>query len=157
MAIEKIQDNAGVIAFPPLMFASTLALGLLVRYFLPTPFFPREIVLPTGAILLIIGVLTLRRAMGTMRQNNTTINPSGTTTTIVTAGIYQYTRNPMYLSLTLIYLGISIMFNAWWGLLLLISLLIVVQKGVIEREEKYLTGKFGEEYLSYKTKVRRWV
>ncbi|SOD97734.1 hypothetical protein [Spirosoma fluviale] len=53
--------------------------------------------------------------------------------------------------------GVSVAMNAWWGLLLLIPLLVVVQKGIVEREEQYLIRKFGQDYLSYKAQVRRWL
>lgn len=91
-----------------------------------------------------------------MIRNKTTIHPAGTTTTIVRNGLYAYTRNPMYIALSLLYIGVCVMTNAYWGLLLLGPLLIAVQKGIIEREEHYLTQKFGDEYLRYKGQVRRW-
>ncbi|GAB3907110.1 hypothetical protein GCM10028803_40600 [Larkinella knui] len=157
MTTEKNADRAGVIAFPPLLFGSTLLLGLGLRYVFPTPFLALLPALSIGAVLLIIGVVSLLLAFRGMIQHKTTIHPSGTTTAIVRNGLYRYTRNPMYLSLTLIYMAVSVATNAWWGLLLLIPLLGVVQKGIIEREEQYLTRKFGDEYLSYKAQVRRWL
>jgi len=156
MTIQKNTDQAGVIAFPPLLFGITLLIGLLIGYGFPTPLLPRITALSTGGGLLLVGVSTLLLSFRAMIKHKTTINPNGVTTTIVKSGIYRYTRNPMYLSLTLIYFGVSVAANAWWGLLLLIPLLIVVQKGIIEREEAYLTGKFGNDYLSYKAQVRRW-
>jgi protein-S-isoprenylcysteine O-methyltransferase Ste14 len=66
-------------------------------------------------------------------------------------------RNPAYLAMTLIYAGIASLANALWATLLLPVALLVIQRGVIEREERYLEGKFGEEYLSYKERVRRWI
>jgi len=70
-----------------------------------------------------------------------------------------FTNTPeiRYLSLTLIFTGISIITNAWFSFVLLFPLLLICQKGIIEREEKYLTRKFGNEYLNYKEKVRRWI
>jgi protein-S-isoprenylcysteine O-methyltransferase Ste14 len=56
-----------------------------------------------------------------------------------------------------IYAGISSLANALWAILLLPAALVVVQRGVIEREERYLERKFGEEYLRYKERVRRWI
>ena len=66
-------------------------------------------------------------------------------------------RNPAYLAMTLIYAGIASLANALWATLLLPVALLVIQRGVIEREERYLEGKFGEEYLSSKERVRRWI
>lgn len=157
MSTPQPPDRAGVIAFPPLLFGSTLLLALLLRFLFPTPLLAYPVNLIIGVPLIVVGMLTLRQCFGYMRRARTTIHPAGSTTAIVSTGLYRYTRNPMYLSLTLIYLGVCVAANAYWGLLLLIPLLVVVQKGIIEREERYLERKFGEEYLRYKQQVRRWL
>jgi protein-S-isoprenylcysteine O-methyltransferase Ste14 len=59
--------------------------------------------------------------------------------------------------MTMIYTGIASLANALWAILLLPMALLVIQRGVIEREERYLERKFGDEYLSYKAHVRRWI
>jgi len=92
-----------------------------------------------------------------MKQANTAINPAQPTTAIVSDGVFGLSRNPLYLSLTLLYIAISLLLGAFWALLLLLPLLVIVQIGVIEREEKYLERKFGDEYLLYKAQVRRWI
>ena len=76
---------------------------------------------------------------------------------LVTEGPFHYTRNPAYLSLTMIYTAIATLANALWAIVLLPIALLVTQRGVIEREERYLERKFGEEYLNYKARVRRWI
>src|ERR687893_292903 len=70
---------------------------------------------------------------------------------------YRYSRNPGYLSLTMLYVGIAILRNALWAIPLLLLVVYVIQREVIEREERYLERTFGEEYLAYKRRVRRWV
>jgi protein-S-isoprenylcysteine O-methyltransferase Ste14 len=75
----------------------------------------------------------------------------------VTDGPFRYTRNPIYVALTLFYLGIGVVLNALWVLLLIVPLIVVMQLGVITREERYLERKFGDEYLRYKARVRRWL
>lgn len=157
MTAQKNSDQANVVAFPPMLFGTTLLIGVLLSYIFPTPLLSPMTALAIGLVLFGIGVITLLLAFQGMIQHKTTIHPKGATTAIVSNGLYRYTRNPMYLSLTLIYIGVSVATNAWWGLLLLIPLLVVVQKGIVEREEHYLTQKFGEEYLSYKAQVRRWL
>jgi protein-S-isoprenylcysteine O-methyltransferase Ste14 len=72
-------------------------------------------------------------------------------------GPFRYTRNPAYLSMTMMYAGIAALRNALWAIVVLPVALLVIERGVIEREERYLEGKFGEEYLSYKARVRRWI
>lgn len=157
MATGQVPDRANVVAFPPLLFVSTFAVGLLLRYLLPTPLLPRQTSLLIGMVPLLLGLPILLLAFRQMIRNKTTINPGGTTTTIVSNGLYAHTRNPMYIALSLIYMGGCVMTSAYWGLLLLVPLLIVVQKGIIEREEQYLTHKFGDEYRRYKEQVRRWL
>jgi protein-S-isoprenylcysteine O-methyltransferase Ste14 len=92
-----------------------------------------------------------------MRRAGTNIKPSQPTTAIVQTGPFRFSRNPLYISLTLFYLGVCLMFNALWPLLLLPPLLVVVQRGIIYREERYLEAKFGEEYRDYRRRVRRWL
>ena len=157
MATENQPDRAGVIMFPPLLFGGMLAVGLLLRFLFPTPVLDRLPALLIGGAFVLVGLPMLLMAFRMMIRNRTTIHPAGATTTIVSDGIYAYTRNPMYLALTLMYVGVCVMANAYWGLLLLIPLLMVVQKGIIEREERYLTRKFGDQYLRYKARIRRWI
>jgi protein-S-isoprenylcysteine O-methyltransferase Ste14 len=69
----------------------------------------------------------------------------------------RYTRNPSYLGMAMIYTGIASLANALWAVVFLPVALIVVQRGVIEREKRYLECKFGGEYLHYKARVMRWI
>lgn len=116
MTNEQTPDRAGVIAFPPLLFGSTLAVGLLLSFVFPTPWLRGSVALITGAVLVILAVTTLLLAFRGLIDHKTTIHPGGSTTAIVSTGVYQYSRNPMYLSLTLIYGGVSLMASAFWGL-----------------------------------------
>jgi len=93
----------------------------------------------------------------TFRRHGTVVKPTGDTTQVVTSGPYQYTRNPMYLSLTLIYLGGMLLFRLPWALVLLVPLILALHFGIILPEEKYLESKFGENYVAYRRQVRRWI
>ena len=92
-----------------------------------------------------------------MTQAETNINPMQPATAIVNSGPFRFTRNPLYLSLTIIYCGIALIIGSMWAFPILVVVLAVMQKGVIEREEVYLETKFGPEYLTYKRQVRRWI
>jgi protein-S-isoprenylcysteine O-methyltransferase Ste14 len=92
-----------------------------------------------------------------MRRADTPIDPREPVANLATDGPFRYTRNPAYVSMAMIYAGISCLANALSSMLLLPAVLLVIQRGVIEREERYLERRFGEEYLRYKTQVRRWV
>ena len=76
---------------------------------------------------------------------------------VVQEGVFRFSRNPIYLAFTLIYLGFAFAFNSSWALVFLVPVLVVIDRGQIPREEKYLARKFGEEYFRYKVKVRRWI
>jgi protein-S-isoprenylcysteine O-methyltransferase Ste14 len=92
-----------------------------------------------------------------MRRAGTNVNPTEPTTILVVEGPFKFTRNPLYLSLTLFYAGVAILMNALWAMLMLPAVLFLVNRGVIEREERYLERKFGEQYTQYKERVRRWI
>jgi protein-S-isoprenylcysteine O-methyltransferase Ste14 len=79
------------------------------------------------------------------------------TTAIVFTGPYRFTRNPMYLGLALLQAGLAMVTNSLWPLLTLAPVIVAVRRLVIDREERYLEAKFGEEYRAYKARVRRWV
>jgi protein-S-isoprenylcysteine O-methyltransferase Ste14 len=92
-----------------------------------------------------------------MRRAGTNVDPRAPALLIVTHGPFRFTRNPLYLSLTLLTIGLALCFNIIWALVTLVPTLIIMRQGVILREERYLEGKFGQPYLDYKRTVRRWI
>ncbi len=154
---RKARDNPGVVAPPPLIYAGALAAGLLVNRRYGIRFLPRALARTLGLALvacgLAVGVLGFRE----MRRAETTPDPYKPTTAIVSEGPFRFTRNPLYLSMTLIYCGFSVLANALPAALLLPLAQAVMRRGVIEREERYLEHKFGDEYLRYKARVPRWI
>src|ERR671916_2610768 len=151
------QDKAGVVAPPPLIYLAALVFGLLLNRRSPTTFLPRTIARLLGWPLLGGGVLLAGWFEWAMRRADTPANPYKPVSRIVTEGPFRYTRNPAYLSMTMIYAGVAALANALWPFLLLPVALLVMRRGVIEREERYLERTFGEEYRVYKARVRRWV
>ncbi len=154
---DEDRDNAGVVAPPPLIYLFPLLLGLLLNRKLPVPFLPRTAARALGWSLLAGGISLMGWFEWAMRYAGTPANPYKPVANLATDGPFRYTRNPAYLSMAMIYAGISSLANALSSILLLPAALLVIQRGVIEREERYLEGKFGEEYLRYKEQVRRWV
>ena len=151
------QDKAGVVAPPPLIYLGALVFGLLLNRWFPISFLPRRIARSLGWSLISGGVVLGGWFELAMRQADTPASPYKPVSNIVTEGPFRYTRNPGYLSMAMIYTGIASLVNALWAILLLPGALLVIQRGVIEREERYLEHKFGEEYLNYKARVRRWI
>lgn len=150
-------DTPDVIAPPPVIYAGALAAGLLANLIYPIPFLPRLPRKAAGLSLIFgglsIGLLGFRE----MRRAGTSPDPSRPTTAFVSGGPYRFTRNPLYLGMTFIYSGITALANALPAALLLPGVLYFMRRGVIEREERYLERKFGEEYIEYKERVRRWI
>src|SRR5215831_2791638 len=157
LSMNERPDNPSVIVFPPLPFAGTLIVGLLLHRLMPHPILPRSLAWSLGILLIIASALIARSAQAAMRKAGTNVNPYKPSVAIVTEGPFRFSRNPLYLSLLEMYLGITFLFNALWPLLLVVPLLIVTHYGIIRREERYLEAKFGEPYRIYKARVRRWI
>ena len=155
--MSEKNDNPGVIAPPPLIFLSGLILGGIVSWFSPIQMLPGGLAVIFGNLLFLIGVAVIAIVFMQMRRAKTNIEPWKPTTKILDTGFYGYSRNPIYLGMILIYLGISCFFNFVWFLPFLPICLLMIHFGVILREEKYLESKFGEDYLDYKKRVRRWI
>ncbi len=150
-------DKADVFAVPPLIYGTALGLGLFMHFVFPVQFLPQQGRFWFGALLPLLAVPIVVSAVRALARAKTPVDVHKPTAAIVTDGAFRYSRNPMYVSLTLLYLGIALLINSLWVLLLVVPLLVVVQRGVVEREERYLERKFGEEYRHYKTRVRRWI
>jgi protein-S-isoprenylcysteine O-methyltransferase Ste14 len=154
---RESRDIPGVIAPPPLIYAGALATGLLANGRYPISFLPSKLARALGLSLVVVGCLLGLWGDRALRGAGTSVDPREPVTALVVGGPYRFTRNPLYLSITLVYAGISAFANALWALLLLPLVLSVMRRGVIEREERYLERKFGGEYLNYKERVRRWI
>ena len=150
-------DNANVVAFPPLIVGGFLVLGLVIHFVYPVSVIPRSLGPWLGTPLILLSGLIVVSAFRALRRGETTFDVRKSTTHIVSDGVFQYSRNPMYLSLLLLYGGLAFLINSVWLLVATIPLAVVIQKGVIEREEQYLRRKFGEEYVCYVKRVRRWI
>jgi protein-S-isoprenylcysteine O-methyltransferase Ste14 len=149
------QDNPDIKVPPPLIYLLPLVLGLLFDRRAHVPF------LPSG-VGRIVGCSSEAGCCSgwfrkTMHDADAPVRTDRPVPRLTTDSPFRYTRNPAYLGLAMIYAGIAVLRNALWAVLLLPLVLWVIQREVIGREERYLERTFGEEYLDYKTKVRRWV
>ncbi len=154
---EDNHDTVRLLAPPPLIYVVFLFAGLVVNVFYPLALMPSSIAFPAGVIVVLFAVIIGASALQAMRRAGTSPLPSSPSKKLVVNGAFRFSRNPIYVSLTLMYVGITVALNASWPLPFLVAALIMVDRGVISREEKYLVKRFGEEYLGYKSRVRRWV
>jgi len=155
--IGAVKDNPGVIAPPPLIYIGALALGLALHAPFRIPVLPVTVARILGVLLIACAAAIFISALRAMARAGTSFRTERPTTAIVTDGPFGYTRNPIYVALTLRYVGIALTINALWVLLLIVPVIVVMQLGVVAREERYLERKFGDEYVRYKARVHRWV
>jgi protein-S-isoprenylcysteine O-methyltransferase Ste14 len=151
------QDTAGVVAPPPLIYLGGLAVGFGLEALLPGGTLPGAVRWVLGGALLLGGAALLSSFNAAFHRTGTAVEPWKPTTAIVTTGPYRLTRNPAYLGMALVYIGIALLAHAPWALVPLPFVVLVMDRAVIAREERYLERKFGGEYLGYKTRVRRWI
>jgi protein-S-isoprenylcysteine O-methyltransferase Ste14 len=151
-------DHAGVFIPPPLLYVVPLGIGALLQRLVPIAILPQSVGTITGGWLLFaLGIALFAAALLNFHRARTSLIPVKPTTAIVESGPYRFTRNPMYVSMTLIYLGVTLWIDSIWPLVFLPIILFTVQRAVIAREERYLEAKFGEAYRGYKARVRRWI
>jgi len=154
-------DTAGVVARPPLIYLGYLAAGFVLNYFWPWKFVGDALAadarLAAGAAMAAAGIVIGGFAFVQFRRAGTAVPGWQPTTALVTRGLYRYSRNPIYVAQTLVYLGITMIGDNLWALLLVMPTLMMIRYGVIAREEIYLGRKFGAAYGDYSSAVRRWL
>lgn len=117
----------------------------------------RTTLLIAGWVLIVVGMLVLLWALLTFARARTAILPSRPARTIVATGPFRYSRNPMYVAFSAVYIGLALLMSMAWPLLLLPLVLLGLYALVIRREERYLGHAFGDEYAAYRSRVRRWL
>jgi protein-S-isoprenylcysteine O-methyltransferase Ste14 len=155
--MTEAKDPAGIQIPAPIltMIHVTMAilLGWLAPLPIPAPAFVKWLGLGLAALGFILGVLALIE----FRRTRTTSDPKKPAQQIVTAGVYRYTRNPIYLGFVLILIGLPLNMGIYWGFILVWPLVIFTNNMVIKHEEAQLEKKFKEQFISYKSRVRRWL
>ena len=153
------KDRAAVKIPPPLIFFGCLGAGVFLDYL-----FPFHVVgcawtfrIFLGCCLIVISGLIAISAFKALIDNKTPFNPAKPTVRIVREGSFRFSRNPLYLALLLLLSGIAVLRCSIWLVFTLIILFILLERFAVRPEEKYLTDKFGDDYLDYKASVRRWI
>ena len=151
------RDNPGVIARPPLIALSFLLAGLALDWLRPAPFLPAAVQYAVGAAVIVVSFAFALPALLSFRRAGTNVPTTRPTTALVTTGPYRFSRNPIYVGMILLLLGIGITIDSPWLIGAIVPFALVLRYGVIAREERYLEAKFGQAYREFRARVRRWI
>ena len=157
--METKKDSPGVYIPPPLFYVVVflIALFLQKKIAINDFVFHSQIIKILGISLFVISLFFLVTSLRKFFLSKNTLILIKPASSLQTNGIYNISRNPMYVGLAIVYLGITCFIGNWWNIILFPILLLIVQEYIINREEKYLIRRFGQDYLDYKSKVRRWL
>ena len=150
-------DRAAVIAPPPLIYLVALGAGLVIDWFLPLNVTPRPPLLILGIILVLNAIALIVWTTRSLWRRNTTLDVYSPTTALVTDGPYRFSRNPVYVALTMLYVGTGCLLSSGWVVLMTVPALGVMHFGVIHAEESYLQRTFGTTFTEYRKRVPRWL
>lgn len=157
MTQDATPDNPGVQVPPPFVYVAAIGAGVLLQRAMPLPI-GGGIVRAVAAWALVAGCAALvASSFQSFWSRHTSVVPIRPATTLVVSGPYRWTRNPMYVGLALLTIGMGLWRNTWWILLLLAPALLAIDRLVIAREERYLHRRFGLDYEAYTRRVRRWL
>lgn len=162
MTHDEAPESPGVHFPPPVIFIAGYLIGWLLdarvhRWRLAESAERLRTIEMVGLGLLVAGLLLGAWGILTFWRVRTSILPFRPASSFVIAGPYRFTRNPMYIGLTLAYIGLSMMTALTWALVLLPLVLIALYALVIRREERYMRHAFGADYVAYARRVRRWL
>ncbi|MHA1564848.1 MAG: methyltransferase family protein [Alphaproteobacteria bacterium] len=145
------------VAPPPVFFGAAFLIGLVLQWLVPLARWQAGLWAFIGAALLLAGAVVAVWGFRALRAAETTIHVHQVSSSLVDRGPYGLSRNPLYVALILLYLGVAFSLGLLWPVLLLLPATVLVQILVIQREEARLEEWFGQAYLDYKARVRRWI
>ena len=152
-------QTAAVAVPPPLLFLTCLGVAFFMNRMFPInmPDLPGSVQIIAGGLFSAASAVFGLGALAVMASNKTPFNPAKQTLVVVKNGPFQFSRNPMYLSLVLLMIGFTFFQSSLWYLGATLVLFFLLTHLAIKPEEQYLAEKFGQQYLDYKARVRRWI
>lgn len=152
-----IADRGPVPVPPPLFYLAALLAGIALDRLWPLALLPRGWDYAVGAVLVAASVSVIPSILTRFRRAGTPLDVRKPASTLIADGPYRFSRNPIYVSMTLLYAGLAFFLGNGWVLIFAVPVLLVMNFWVVRREERHLEAKFGEDYLRYKAAVRRWL
>ena len=157
-ADQSSSDHANVVVRPPVLWVLLVATGIGLDFLVPLPFMPAGFpAVWVGSGVWLAGFALAGLAIAEFRRAGTEVQTHTPTAVIVDAGVFAFSRNPVYVGAHIGIVGVAIGLDSLWVLSTLVPFYPVIRYGVVAREEAYLERKFGDAYLAYKSRVRRWL
>jgi protein-S-isoprenylcysteine O-methyltransferase Ste14 len=155
--VVRVSNGAQVRLIPPLVYFGPFGFVWALNWLKPWTIPGAGALTLLGVVLVLSGIALTVWAAATLTRAHTTVIPWDQVSAIVTSGPFRFSRNPIYLADLIAYLGGALLIRSWWPLLVLPGILWVMRRKVIDREERYLTERFGHPYREYQLRVRRWL
>jgi protein-S-isoprenylcysteine O-methyltransferase Ste14 len=152
-------DSPRVLLFPPLIPLTMLVVGAALQWLVPfnLPARLAPWLIAVGLVLALAGLAVFLLGVHALHRHGTNIRPTLPTLAIATDGIFAWTRNPIYVGGIALSAGIALALGLTWALLLHPFGMLLLHRGVVLREERYLARKFGDPYRAYRATVRRYL
>ena len=149
----------GVYIPPPLFYVLIFLASIFLQRKLPISelLFHQTLIKIVGVLFLFVALFFLVRSLRQFFLTKNTLILIKPASSLQTTGIYGITRNPMYVGLAFVYIGVACFVGNWWTFVLLPFLILIIQEYIIKREEKYLEIEFGQTFCDYKKTARRWL
>jgi protein-S-isoprenylcysteine O-methyltransferase Ste14 len=151
------RDSPGVHVPPPLFYVAAIAAGAVLRRYVPLAIGWAEPRLVAAFLFIMLFAALMLWTFGWFLLRGTTIIPNRPANALILDGPFRFTRNPLYLAMALLTIGVGLWLNTWWVLILLLPAVVAIDRLVIAREEAYLRRRFGDQYDAFAARVRRWL
>lgn len=155
----KKEDNPGVRLPPPLIYGFFWGISLLLQKLVPLnkEFFGTDLSRVIGFLLLAVCLAFDLPSLIQFFKTKNTLITARSANSLQTKGLYSISRNPMYTGLLCLYSGLAMLVGNWWTVMFIPFVFFIIQVYVIRREENYLARRFGQQFIDYKKRVRRWL
>ena len=150
-------DLDGVQTPPPVVYLALMLFGVGLQFRWPIPFLAPGTQYAIGFTVIVLSIVLFGLVLRTFLASKTSLDHRRPTTALIRSGPFRYSRNPIYVSMTMLGLGAGALLNNFWIVLAMVPAVFVIRYFVIAKEEALLEKKFGDEYLRYKASVRRWI
>jgi len=154
---DKLNNKSDIRIIPPVIYLIALAVAFFVNWFWPIMLLPEIVRNTAGPVLILASIAVMPSILGAFKRADTSFNVRLKPNALVTGGAFRFSRNPGYMALITLCIGISVVTDNLWVIITTAAATVYIHYVVVLAEERLLEARFGKEYLQYKNRVRRWI